>query len=286
MISKKQILIEREGLLSLRGLVEVYEEVAASRMQKIRGAVLQSRQFLDGLLDIFKRVKAAYQIKVKHGESIRPKNGKTVAVFVSANSGLYGDIVDRTFEKFSEFAKETNPDLVVLGKFGIKMMTDRLPGRLYNYYDFADDGVDLESFQMIMRYLMQFEKILVFYGQFKTILYQEPVATSVSGDAVVAVESVKVEGLEKKVASQYLFEPSVEVIAKVFEGEILTSVFEQTLHESQLAKYASRMLALDKSVENVENRLGKLHSEEMRLHHKFQNRRQLGTISGLSLWAN
>lgn len=286
MITKKQISAETDGLLSLKGLVEVYEEIAAGRMQRIRGAVLQSRQFLGGLLEVFKRVKAAYQNKEQSGVSVRPRNGKTVAVFISANSGLYGDIVDKSFDKFAQFVKQSDPEVVVLGKLGVKMMTDRLPGRLYNYYDFSDEGVDLESFEMIMRYLVQYEKILVFYGQFKTILNQEPVVTSVSGDAIQAEEQVAVDAGVKLVAKQYIFEPSVAEVARVFEGQILASIFEQTLHESQLSKFASRMLALDKSVENIELRLRKIKIEGVKLRHKMQNRKQLGTFSGVSLWSN
>lgn len=286
MISRKQLKIEKDRLEALKGLVEVYEEVAAGRMQKIRSAVLQSRQFLEGLLEVFKRVKAAYQSDQKSVLALRPRNGKTVAVFVSANSGLYGDIVDRTFDIFADFVQKNNPDLVILGKLGTKMMNDRLKGHLYNYYDFSDDTVEMESFEMIMRYLVQFEKILVFYGQFKTILTQDPVATSVSGDSMVAVEQLPIGQKEQEISKQYLFEPSIEKVAQVFESEILASIFEQTLHESQLAKFASRMLALDQSVERIEKRLGKVGAEGRRLRHKVQNKSQLHTISGITLWAS
>ncbi len=280
MISKKQIVEETDGLLNLKSLVEVYEEIAAARMQRVRGAVLQSRQFLEGLEEVFRKVKAAYK-QGKDNYSTLPKNNKMVSVFVSANSGLFGDIVERTFEMFVDHVKRTNSEVVILGKLGAKMMSDRMPQTLYNYYDFSDDTVDMESFEMIMRYLIQFEKIQVFYGQFKTILSQEPRVSGVSGDAVV-VEPEKKPGVTDP--DSYLFEPSVSHIVRVFEGEILASIFEQTLHESMLAKFASRMLALDRSIENIESRLSKVKVEAVRVRHKLQNRKQLGTISGISLW--
>jgi len=290
MISKKQIQLEVEGLISLKDLVEVYEEVSAARMQKVRGAVLQSRQFLEGLLEVFMKVKSAYQKKDKQQlTSIRRRNGKTVAVFISANAGLYGDIVDRTFDVFSGFVQQNNPEVVILGKLGVKMMGEHLPHTLYNYFDFADEGVEADSFEMIMRYLIQFEKIIIFYGKFKTILSQDPVATSVSGDDVlVQVEEVEqTKGNQNVPATekQYLFEPSIEHIASVFEGEIMASLFEQTLHESQLAKFASRMLALDRSIDNIERRLGRVRLEEKKVAHKIRNRKQLSTIAGLALWS-
>lgn len=286
MISKKQVTLETDGLESLKGLVEVYEEVAAGRMQKVRGAVLQSRLFLEGLLTVFAKIKAAYAKHPGLKVSNRPKNNRTVAVFVSANSRLYGDIVDRIFDNFADYVRTNKPDVVVLGKLGLSMMADRLPGVLYNYFDFSDETVDLESFELIMRYLMQFERILVFYGQFKTILTQTPMITSVSGDAIAAEEEVFVDKQGRKVAKQYIFEPTLTGVAKVFEGEILASLFEQTLHESQLAKYASRMLALDRSIDNIEKRLGQVRGEAVRLRHKAFNRKQLATFSGISLWAN
>lgn len=282
MNTKKQINIEVDGLLSLRSLVEVYEEMAAGRMQKIRSAVVQSRQFLEGILEVFAKVKAAYRIQTKKEALWKQRNGKSVAVFVSANAGLYGDIVDRTFEIFAEHVKKEKSEVVILGKLGIKMMADRMPEILYNYFDFSDDSVDSDSFDMVMRYLIQFEKILVFYGRFKTIVTQDPTSTSVSGDAIQIESTTEIE---KRGHAKYLFEPSAEDIARVFEGEILSSLFEQTLHESQLAKFASRMLALDRSIDNIDHRLGLVRVEGRRVQHKLQNRKQLSTISGIALWS-
>jgi ATP synthase F1 gamma subunit len=276
MISKKQIKFEIEGLNALKGLVEVYEEVAAGRMQRVRGAVVQSRQFLTGLLEVFKKARVAYSALEKN--KWRQKNGKAVAVFVSANAGLYGDIVDRTFEIFAEYVEKNKPEVVVLGKLGLKMMNDRMPKQLFNYFDFSDEEVEMESFQIIMRYLIQFEVILVFYGTFKTILDQNPTMTTVSGEAIVVDDARVVK------PTKFLFEPSVEAIAQVFEGEILSSLFEQTLHESQLAKFASRMLALDHSVDNIENRLGVMRMRERRVGHRSMNKKMLGTVSGIYLW--
>lgn len=281
MNSNKQLRLEKESLYNLKSLVDVYEEVAATRMQKVREAVLGSRQFLESLLVVFQKVKAAYKT-ADPSVSTLVKNGRMVAVFVSANAGLYGDIVNRTFEIFVKYVTE-NPkvDVVVLGKLGVKMMAERIPNVLYNYFDFSDEGVDMNSFDIIMRYLIQFEKLVVFHGQFRTTVNQEPIATGVSGDAIVVSESVKAEATKKS----YIFEPSIKDIVHVFEGEILASIFEQTLHESQLSKFASRMLSLDRAMENIDHRLLLVNREEMRIKHKQKNARQLSTISGLSLWS-
>lgn len=273
MTSKKSLIEEREILVGLQSLVEVYEEVSAARMQKVRGAVLSSRQFLEDMMSVFGKVREVYK---KKGFSGLAKNGRMVAVLLSANSGLYGDIVDRTFEKFSQFIQSSECDVVVVGKLGVRMMADRKVNKLYNYYDFPDDNVEPESFHLMMRYLLQFEKIVVFYGKFGSILVQDPVMTTVSG-----------ENLETKKTGErveYIFEPTVEEIARIFEGQILSSLFEQTLHESQLAKFASRLLNLDKSWGSIGRRLEFVDREEGRMRRKMRNSKQMATISGMSLW--
>lgn len=287
MISRKQLNTEKDGLIGLQNLVEVYEEVAAARMQRIRGAVMQSRTFMEGLVEIFGKVTEAYKRLPDKVRMIRRLNNKTVAVLISANTHLYGDIVEKTFEKFKDYVEKNKPEVVVLGKMGMQTMSDKLPGVLYNYFDFSDETVDTESFTMIMRYLLQFESIVVFHGQFKTILDQEAVGTIVSGEKLTEIEEAKLKEDVKSgkiIKESFLFEPSVEEIARVFEGEILASIFEQSLHESHLAKFASRMLALDRSMGNIEKRMQAVKADEVKLIHKSRNRRQLQTISGISLW--
>ena len=280
MFTHKALELETSTVEGLRGFVEVYEEVAAGRMQKIRAAVLKARQFLEGLAEIFADVKLSY-IKEVGAVAVQSKlnsNGRTVAVFLSANSGLYGDIVERTFEKYVAFLANSKAEAVIIGKLGLRMLQDRHPEVLYNYFDLSDDQVDLESLRLIMRYLLQFEKIVVSYGKFENILNQSPSLASISGDSLPAVEP------SNKPRNLYLFEPTIAEILQVFESEIISSIFEQTLHESLLAKFASRLQHLDRSLVNIDRRLGVLKFEARRLRRKTDNRKQLSRLAGMSLW--
>ncbi len=293
MISKRSIISENDGLLDLKALVEAYEEIAASQMQRVRRSVLQSREFMEGVTQIFTKVRRSYDKEIERLEksgkkkfeefSVLPRNGKSAVVFVSANSGLFGDIVKRTFSLFLDYVKQKDPsqmDVVIVGKLGLRMLGDSEANILYNYYDFPDDWVDYESINMMMRYLLQHEQILVFHGQFKSLVYQEPVSTGVSGHDLVLSQT---PAFEEKIA--YLFEPSLKEVLQIFEGEILSSIFAQAMHESQLAKFASRMFNLDRSMENIENRLKNLAELQRRLEHHTAAKKQLGRIAGMSLWS-
>ncbi len=291
--------MENEGLLDLKALVEAYEEIAANQMQKVRQSVLQSREFMDGVTAIFTKVRRSYEKQIEKLEkmgkktidefSVLPRNKKTVAVFVSANSGLFGDIVERTFKLFVDYVNENRSkdgnqvDPVIIGKLGLRMINDRKINFLYNYFDFPDDHVDYDSVTMMMRYLLQYEKILVFHGQFKSLVYQEVISTGVSGHELV-VKQAQEGKVDEDDRVAYLFEPSLKGVLQTFEGEILSSIFAQAMHESQLAKFASRMFNLDRSMENIENRMKDLTVERRRVDHQISSRKQLGRIAGMTLW--
>ena len=291
MMTKRSIADEIDGLLGLKGLVETYEEVAAGRMQKVRLAVLTARDFLQGLSGVFIEVKANYNeqvtmlVRKKKGgretKSSLNRNGKTVAVWISANAGLYGDIVEKTFSAFEAFVNENKPDVVVIGRLGVRQMTERMPQVLYNYFGLEDDRVGPEELGEIMRYLLQFEKILVFHGLFKSLVNQEAITTAVSGDSLY--ETTKQQS-DKVTKNQYLFEPELGKVLQFFESQILVTLFEQAVHESQLAKFASRLMSLDRAVDNIDKRLAVMTLAGQRLRHTVAGKKQQGLMSGVSLW--
>jgi len=149
---------------------------------------------------------------------------------------------------------------------------------LYNYYDLEDDRVEVEDLVLVMRYLLQYQKIVVFYGQFKSLVNQVPTATAVSGDELYELKP------EEQKKHQYLFEPKIGEVLEFFEGQMLTTMFEQTVHESQLAKFASRLMALDTAVENIDRKVTQLNQAGVRLKHRQDSRKQLNRIAGISLW--
>lgn len=283
MASKKQLEEQENGLVEIRSLVEVYEEIAAGRMQKVREGVITAREFLKGLAEVFGEVKFNYEkdvLVVERKKTRLGQNSGTVAVWISANVGLYGDIVEKSFDLFADYLSKNKTDVVVVGRLGTKIMRERLPKILYNYYDLADDSVELSDLALIMRYLLQYRKIIVFYGQFKSLVNQVPVATSVSGDSIYS----EAENTDQKARNKYLFEPKLSDVLEFFEGQMLTTMFEQTVHESQLAKFASRLVSLDKAIENIDQKLVKLGGAKVREKHRLDARRQQGRIAGISLW--
>jgi F0F1-type ATP synthase gamma subunit len=80
-----------------------------------------------------------------------------------------------------------------------------------------------------------------------------------------------------------MFEPSVEKILMFFETQIFASLFDQAVHESQLAKFASRILAMDRAAQNIEVKLKRLELEKLKTVHSVSGKKQLDSLVSTSL---
>lgn len=286
MASKKDLSTEIEYLTTLKNIMETYEEIAASRMQNIRGSVLQSRDFVFEINTIFQHVKYSYKrqvealmkkkkIKDPSKFSFLQRNGKTLYVLISANTGLYGTIIRRTYEAFLEHYRREKADVAIIGKLGAQYFRQDFPKASYTYFDFPDTSVDKEGLKKTTQFIIQYQQVIVFYEQFVNVVSQEPIATNISGDQLPWEQA----GPEIK----YLIEPTLEKVLEFFEKQIFASIFEQTLFESELAKFASRMVSLDSAASNSREKLKQTIFLLDKLKHRVMNKKQLESLTGLLL---
>lgn len=275
MTSKKQNQIEIEYSRTLKNIMETYQEIAASHMQHARSSVVSSRDFLLGINNIFQQVKSSYKTK-KLQKSFIKQNGKTIFILLSANTGLYGDIIARTFELFAHHIRKEAGDVVVIGRVGLKQFLEEFPKKPFMYFELSDDKIDLEALKKIIPHLNQYEKILVFYQQFQNVISSIPIITSVSGDFL--------PWQQDKTLIKYFFEPSLEKVMAFFEQQISGSIFEQTVYESRLAKFSSRMVILDRATEKIDNKLKQMIIQKERIKHQAINKEQNQRLASMRLW--
>jgi F0F1-type ATP synthase gamma subunit len=88
----------------------------------------------------------------------------------------------------------------------------------------------------------------------------------------------------QKSAKRYLFEPTPEKVLEFFEAEIIGALFNQTILEHQLARFAARMVAMDQATENANEELKKITRNLRQLRRRILNRKQLEIFAGYSLW--
>lgn len=288
MITKEVLENEIANLIGLNDMVKSYEEIAASRIRRTRDSVLRDREFVNEIHDIYEQVIFSYKKQVEalmKSKKIKDpskyafinKNGKTLYIFISANTGLYGNLIKRTFELFLKTPKDENYDIAIIGKLGLTLWKESKLNQKYIYFDFPDQSVDEKGLEEILKFIISYQKTIVFYGEFQNFIKQNATFSDISGHSLT-------EKIENREPVKFFFEPSLEKILEFFEKQIFASIFEQTIRESQLAKIASRLTSLDSATENIDKQLISMKNQKNRIAHQSQNRKQLETFSSSSLW--
>jgi F-type H+-transporting ATPase subunit gamma len=279
----KFLKLELESMGDFLTMIEAYEEISAMRMRKVKKSILERREFMQGLNEAFAYIAYSYKIyreslKGKAREGILNTNGKTVSVFLSSNTGLYGDVIRSTFELLEKDLRKKETDVVIVGRMGKKYYDDSGLKKSYEYFDMSDNGIDEPSIKNLLDYIVDYTEVIVYHGVFKSILYQEASKTHVTG------EVMKIERSLDNYDTRFLFEPSVEKVAEHFEKQIASLIFEQTAFESSLSKFASRMVSLDKAADNISSKIGYLDFNLRKSKHKAINSSLQSSIFGGVLW--
>ena len=154
---------------------------------------------------------------------------------------------------------------------GKGLFSSMFPGKPFAYFELPDYGVDREKLEEVIKHLVQYEEIRIYYGKFQSVVTQKPEKRSIRAGTQVRSESnaPKVD---------YIFEPTIEDILMFFETQIFASLFDQSLRESQLAKFASRILAMDRARQNIEKKVHELNLTKLSLAHKLTNTKQLNSM--------
>jgi ATP synthase F1 gamma subunit len=286
MIDERSLAEEIGRVSALQTLVRAYGEIAAIRMRKTRSSVLANREFLDQLNGVFEDVRASYaqevaalakKTKGPAQVTFLAHNGKTVSVFISANTGLYGEIVQSTLRLFLEEVRQNISEVSIVGRHGLSLFLAEEPDRPYSYFDLPDDRLEVTQLEELIKHIVQYSEIHVFYGKFQSVITQRPEKLEVSAE-------ISLTTAPNQKPRHYLFEPTLESVLMFFETEIFATNFEQIIRESQLAKFASRVLAMDKADQNTKEEVKKLFFEKNRLRHRSINKKLLNAVSSLIAW--
>lgn len=278
----KSLKVEFDSLTAFLDMVEAYEEISALRMRKVKKTILERREFMQGLNEAFAYIAYSYSVYKKSlkgkFKGVLNTNGKTVSVLLSSNTGLYGDVVRSTFDLFYTDIKDIKTDIVLVGRMGKRFYDESGLKKNYDYFEMSDKGVDDAGTKQLLEKIIDYTNIVVYHGVFKSILSQEAVKTAVTG------ELLKIEQSLESYDVKFLFEPSVEEVAEHFEKQIASLIFEQTVFESSLSKFASRMVSLDRAADNIGTKMNYLDFKIKKVKHKDINSSlQSGIFEGI-LW--
>lgn len=289
----KQINEELFLISDMQSLTSAYEEISVMKMQQIRNQVIFTRAFIEGVTDVFRDVKTSYRHQLEDlmknkKNKIQPlslstvaNNGKDIVVLLSANAKLYGDIITRTFDAFyNDIKLNKTADILIVGVLGKEIYEQKENKRAYTYFQIPDIASTLDEIKPLIAHIAKYQTVRVYFGKFENVVTQNPQMSIVSGQQPLEEEAKQQTQKDYK----FFFEPSLKNVLHFFETQLFSSIFKQTLSEHELARYASRIKAMEEATSNIRTRKTILQGQQKRGKNSIQNAKQLSVLSGISLW--
>jgi len=276
MPSLRELKKDLEMTKLIKELAFAYQEIANLRMKQLRETVLRNREFFDVLINTYLRIQQAFFLELKRRKKKykrKKKPREEVAVFLSANESLYGTLIWDIWQKVKEFLEKDKADLMVVGKLG-KYIAERSGyGMKMFYFQLDDVKPKKENIEEIAQFIKNYQKVVIFYGKYKGRLIQKPAKKEISG-GILSEEKIKE-------SEYYIFEPSPEEVLDFFETEILAVLFNLTLLEHQLARWAARVMAMSKTVEKAKKLEKSYFIMENKIKRELLTKKQIELFGGL-----
>ncbi|MBI2338372.1 F0F1 ATP synthase subunit gamma [Candidatus Daviesbacteria bacterium] len=262
-----------EGV-SLKQIAQAYGEIASLKIRKIRSEVERNRTFFNEISTVYKIVKQ--QAAAKKIAITKPK--KTLSVILTSNYRFYGNIDSEVIRHFMINTAKIITDRLVIGKTGQEYLK---AVRYFNAFQAVELSKDLPTAQdlnTLSTAIKNYNQVLVFYPQLITLLTQKPVIA----DITELPEKNIPQGQDKKTADPYIiFEPELEKIVQFFDNQIILLLLEQTFFEAELARTASRLLAMDQAQVEANNFIKDQKTSRAHLVRTIENVKLLENISAL-----
>lgn len=228
-----------EGV-SLKQIAQAYGEIASLKIRKIRSEVERNRAFFEEISKVFKIVKQ--QSSAKKLAMDKPK--KTLSIVLTSNYRFYGNIDSQVLRHFIINTAKIATDRLVVGKTGREYLKAMKYFNTYKPVELKNELPDSEDLNNLSSQIKDYHQILVFYPQLITVLVQQPVVTDITQ---LPKEGSTSTGNAKDLSSYVIFEPELSKMAQFFDNQIILLLLEQTFFEAELARTASRLIAMDQA---------------------------------------
>jgi ATP synthase F1 gamma subunit len=273
---------------SLKLLAGSYSELASIKLKTIRGRVEHNRQFYGELTQVYALVS-----KIASSRGIRntPSQKSTLSLLLTSNYRFYGNINNTLVKYFVVENTKIPGDKLVIGKTGREYLHSIKYFHPFESVIFKNDFPTDAELKSLISKIQSYSQVLIFYPQFQSVLIQKPTVrdiTQVQQNSLQMQNNSRI-GKVNQIFSQkefqeqlsFIFEPEVIKMLNFFDRQIKILLLEETLLEAELARTASRLIAMDQAQNNANDFIkdnNKLLAQIKRANHNSQ---VLETIAGI-----
>lgn len=287
MYSKSELKKYSDAVATIKSITRVYEEAAARRIKLIQNSVSKIDEFLSSTADSYVNIKFGLVAEQKASRSpkkniltgsFRPKTKKGVLVLISSEEQYFGNLIPNVYRAWKEELLNGDWDGIILGNTGKRLFDkDNLNKPNVVAFELEDNNPDWKFVYQIGEKIASYEKVIVYYGMYRTVLTQTPDRAEISAPMTVGqVQQVK----------RYLFEDQGEKVLGFFENEVINANLQKRVYQSQIARYGARIkiLEIGQVAEQMSKVLGDLSRGKLKVRKNLNNKKQLQLYTGSDLW--
>lgn len=256
MLTIRQIKRKIVAAQKTKQITRTMQMVAASRVKKAEGRLLQAKPYANKLEELLMRLSATGQFSHPFFETRDVKN--VCLVIVTSDRGLCGSYNANIILKAESFlrSQDKNVKLFLIGKKGFDYFRKRSWEILDKVTDISGK-LDYKRIEDITNQLIGYymsgrvDEIQLLYTSFRSLM-----SYKITMDKFLKIESPVNKDDDKSV--QYIFEPDVNGIFEKLLPKYVTTKIYISLAQSFTSENASRMMAMKLATDNAVEMIDKL----------------------------
>lgn len=262
-----------KSIKSTRQVTKAMELISAAKMRKAVQNAQQLRMYANASWKILQRVAAANPDLDIALEQRPPK--KILAILFTSDKGLTGGLNAKLFRTVTQYLKQEKElptfesiDFIVMGKRGQQFLA-RTGQNIIGAFPVPSTGISVKDVRAVVRMASEaftnktHDHVVLIYSDFISALVQEPTvkvllpfsdSTLKEMLASMLPASKRIEPeheSDSKKKTQYLFEPSAEVVLQGIIPLITEVQVYQALLEAVASEHSARMVAMRSASDNA-----------------------------------
>ena len=265
MANLKEVRDRIQSVISTQQITKAMKLVAASKLRRAQGAILQLRPYSQKLNAMLSNIMSTLQDEEIDSAFSTDRPVKNIClVVITSNRGLCGafnsnvikSVITLLQGKYSSQYEAGNVTLLFIGKKGRDILSKRFPKAksIKEYTELVGKEFSSKDSIPVAEILMEaftneeYDMIEIAYAKFKNAALQEYQVEQF-------LPILKAEVKEDEFAADFIFEPGKEELLIHLIPAVLKTQFHKTILDSNASENGARMTAMDKATDNAEEML-------------------------------
>jgi len=275
-----------EELETVKFMASALFDVSAEKIGRLRTAFEKNGVFYNDISDLYESIKRT-AINRNDLSALYPGVARKIFVAFTSNVRFYGSINTDVMLAFLKRITENEGekiDAMIIGRTGktfIERVEDGKKMESIQYLSFEADEPTKDEMQVFLDRVALYDEVHVFYPSFVNVFSQKVVSIDITHTAE-RIPTLPQPEEEEEI--DYIFEPELKKIISFFETRVRYLLFQRVALESELARTAARLFAMNRAQDRAGEEIVKVRNIIRKDTESFNDLRLLESFAALQKW--